>query len=102
MMENHHLLFQVFGAGCSGCVLRYRSASAKGKQGGCNVPFRFALNALAPHLFRTCFFSSLFILAYTSSGTSHFHFSRPCGIAADGEVFFFGDDVRFFGAIFRD
>lgn len=67
-----------------------------------DIPFLFALNALAPHLFRTCFFSSLFIRAYISSGTSHFHFSLPPprDIVSVGEFFFFGDVIRLFGAIF--
>ena len=70
------------------------------EKGEDDIPFLFALNALAPHLFRTCFFSSLFIRAYTSSGTSHFHFSLPRDIVSVGEFFFFGDVVRLLGAIF--
>ena len=98
-MKHHHLLFQMFGPGSSRSVLRWvvSGSSFIGTRES-DVPFRFALKALAPHLFRTCFFSSLFIRAYTSSGTSHFHFSLPEGIdmPSIGLVFFFGEPLFFF------
>jgi len=54
----------------------------------------------APHLFRICFFSALLIAAYTSSATSHLHFSHPrCPTLAD-ELSIFDTIVRFIGAIF--